>query len=689
MLNLIGKSEREKYMKRIVSLALSFVMLLTLCNAMIFTSFAEDEVFTATVQGTYEQSESEQDIVVRLELPSVTENYAAFYIDGGIVLPDGFAIKSFTTNNSVQIQATDYFVQTGKLNYDPVNSQNSIPAGTYYDVIITAPANAVGDYEITINSLCATDAAYDPIVSMATLSATLTITEPQGYAAKISAAATNPNPIRVGQTFKVNVGSNMDFASTEITITYPANLVLFDENLSSLGTATINAETAGIIKLADYGADKTAAPNNYVFAFYALNDGEASFSITAAGFGTGESAETADLTSARLPNALGITIDKTQYTVTMDDIFTGNPGVNHGETYYFYPESATGAYYTYYEIIVKKDGQNVNYTNADGRGWKVENVTGNLVITGRRTPSMYGVSWKGDNWSDVTSRPDHATYSKDFTFELPPDQPAGTEDGYRYEVRVEIGTEEYTGYTKDGQKYTIPGADIIDGIDIYVTKVPVYATQYTVTINGESGVVADNYTPPKGSNVVLHLTPEPGYKYEVEVNGAKVNFINNRYTITNVQANVTVNVSKSLDLSSANAVSFATLDATNLYLVLVGNQRIEGKTYTYNGNNMYWSSQYSAYAILVFGTNAPALTDFALITVDVVPTVEYDGDVNGTTNVDANDAQLVYNMYNAKYSAFEGNITMEKFLEADMNGDKEINSEDAVVIINQILNIND
>jgi hypothetical protein len=53
--------------------------------------------------------------------------------------------------------------------------------------------------------------------------------------------------------------------------------------------------------------------------------------------------------------------------------------------------------------------------------------------------------------------------------------------------------------------------------------------------------------------------------------------------------------------------------------------------------------------------------------------------------VDASDAQLVWNMYMAKaYTNFES-VEMSKFLEADVNGDKAINLDDAAAIIDEIL----
>lgn len=64
-------------------------------------------------------------------------------------------------------------------------------------------------------------------------------------------------------------------------------------------------------------------------------------------------------------------------------------------------------------------------------------------------------------------------------------------------------------------------------------------------------------------------------------------------------------------------------------------------------------------------------------------TFNVNGDVNGTELVDINDAQLVYNIYNAKYDSFD-NTTMAMFLAADMNGSKTVNSLDAAAVVGLI-----
>lgn len=52
--------------------------------------------------------------------------------------------------------------------------------------------------------------------------------------------------------------------------------------------------------------------------------------------------------------------------------------------------------------------------------------------------------------------------------------------------------------------------------------------------------------------------------------------------------------------------------------------------------------------------------------------------------MDASDAQLIWNMYNAVYSDFD-TVSVAKFLEADVNADKTVNVNDAAAVINKIL----
>ena len=102
---------------------------------------------------------------------------------------------------------------------------------------------------------------------------------------------------------------------------------------------------------------------------------------------------------------------------------------------------------------------------------------------------------------------------------------------------------------------------------------------------------------------------------------------------------------------------------------------------------MFWSEKYATYCYLVISDtlNAEdAKAEIGIMDGEKV-TVTNSMDVNGTGTLDASDAQLTFNMYNAVYSNFTDDVTMEKFLRADVNGDNKIDVKDAEAIVNQIL----
>ena len=132
------------------------------------------------------------------------------------------------------------------------------------------------------------------------------------------------------------------------------------------------------------------------------------------------------------------------------------------------------------------------------------------------------------------------------------------------------------------------------------------------------------------------------------------------------------------------------LDGTVMWLVTA----TEGETVLAygEGNTMFWSDKYNAYCYLVVSAESEDTvkqtvesTIIAATEGDVATQIGYDFDVNQTGAVDINDAQLTYDMYQAKmYSGFDI-VTMDKFLEADVNGDGAVNVDDAVAVVAQLL----
>ena len=113
--------------------------------------------------------------------------------------------------------------------------------------------------------------------------------------------------------------------------------------------------------------------------------------------------------------------------------------------------------------------------------------------------------------------------------------------------------------------------------------------------------------------------------------------------------------------------------AQSVMLVVVKTDLPEGKTLNYAGYPVFYSAEYEGYAYLtIIGANESLTPEDAAKNLSQVngttTEVAYTGDANMSGVVDMNDAQLVYDMYNATFTALNANgLTMEHFLRADMN----------------------
>ena len=107
---------------------------------------------------------------------------------------------------------------------------------------------------------------------------------------------------------------------------------------------------------------------------------------------------------------------------------------------------------------------------------------------------------------------------------------------------------------------------------------------------------------------------------------------------------------------------------------------------------MFWSDRYTvtgeeesgAYCWLVLSTDEMNTADQVMAYAETSIVKAADG-VSATTKVDVNDAQLVYDMYNASYMDFTDDLPMQKFLEADMATDAKLDTKDVAAIINYIV----
>ena len=150
-----------------------------------------------------------------------------------------------------------------------------------------------------------------------------------------------------------------------------------------------------------------------------------------------------------------------------------------------------------------------------------------------------------------------------------------------------------------------------------------------------------------------------------------------------------------------NVAEYINLDGKTMFLV-TAKWRDKVLAYGEEGT-MFWSDKYTvtgetetgAYCWLVVSTTemntidkVQAAAEDAIVEAAEGATataVKYNFDINGTTKVDVNDAQLAYDMYNAAYMEFTDTLPMWKFLEADMETDAKLDTQDVAAIISYIV----
>ena len=318
--------------------------------------------------------------------------------------------------------------------------------------------------------------------------------------------------------------------------------------------------------------------------------------------------------------------------------------------------------------------------------YTVENVTGTLMITGSRTEKTFTVTLEGNAAEDITNAKPTATYGIEYVFDLP------EESGAAYSVdRITIDGQDYTDFIVTGNTYTIDGMHIHGDIVITVSKT---VTEATVTVEGNGAGAAIGYqkTWELGKDYVLKLTPAAGYTYTVTatMDGERVEVIDNgddTYTVKNVTGDLVFHVEKKIVVTGVSVTQYVKINGANVWLIRNAVNVDEGKVPTYDGNPMFWSDAYDAYCYLVITEvlDEEEVKSKLDIADGTAPVLGDSMDVNGSGKVDASDAQLVYNMYNTMYAGFDGDVTVEKYLRADINKDGEINVQDAAAIIAKLL----
>ena len=292
------------------------------------------------------------------------------------------------------------------------------------------------------------------------------------------------------------------------------------------------------------------------------------------------------------------------------------------------------------------------------------------------------------NEEDVTGAAT-ALAGKDYTFTV------NKADGYSYTVSAAVnGTDVTSQMSINGNAYTIPGSLVAGPITVTVTKTQIPAA---VDVTKDDMVTGNDQATP-GEDYNFTIKGEAGKEYIVKAfdkSGNPVAVVMNAdgsYTIsgTNIPADgLTIQVTEKEPESDleVTATEYLKLSDTSMWLITATGTLEEGNQgFAYNGAVMFTSSQYgdsNCYLVISSGTQTEveeAAKAVITQTADTPIEVTYDKDVNRTGRVDINDAQMAYNMYNVTYTEF-GTATMQMFLEADVNGDKTVDTADAAMIV--------
>ena len=596
------------------------------------------------------------------------------------------ANTAFTPNHNTNKTTGARYI---RLTWLDLTSQTVIPKGQFCE--LKFKVLKAGEYHFQLTNIVISDYKGDAIMNVATAPGSVDVAATEapafvGYAV----SASEDKTVTVGESaeVKINVSNSDSIITTynayDLTLTYDTDKLTYNSCTAADALAVVKEDVPGTIRVIGFGDDKNLDTPAATLSFTAKGTGEAEVKITSAKVDIGSQAVGSDAPDAHILDTTTV-ISVTGYTVTLGEGLSGESTVAPGADYTFTATDADN--YDY--VISATMGGETTAANDNGNGtYTIPGVTGNLVINATMTPKSYNVTVEGTGAGDVTAA-DKATYNTDYTFTV-------TEDGnYTYNTTVTVGGKAYTLGAPENGKYTIPGTDIKGDIVISVTKTVKPSSVVSVT---KPDYVKGNDTATKGQDYTFTVEKEDGYDYseptvkvgDVDVTDKVVKNDDGSYTIpgSSITGNITIEVTKTAAVT-VDVTEYITLNGKVMYLVTASGNFAEGQAAKYDGVSMFWSEKYNAYAYLVISAdNLEAVKAEAAGKVKVAEgtaagTVDYSGDVNGTRVIDVNDAQLTYDMYNAKYESFDA-VTMPKFLNADVNGDKKVNVTDATAIVNLI-----
>ena len=521
-------------------------------------------------------------------------------------------------------------------------------------------------------------------------------------------------PVTVASSEKNITGFN----AYDMTFTYDPTALTLNTKTGDAANLTVE-DNDGTVRVRRYGATQ-ALGEALALEFTAKATASSTVKLTNAKFDLDANSINFDAPDAAISDADTV-VNANNFTVTLPDAFTSDETrlVPGGGSFTFKP---VDSHYTYTFTVKMGDNITEGLTFGANDTYTIANISGNVEVTCTgKTPKQYDVKYKIDEdvEQDVTKGPETVTYLNDYSFVVTP------RAGYSYRVVYSVDNGDPFVHTviavptanDDGTlTYTIPGKEIVGGVEIWIganteSGIPVVFTgngvedaasgnassmgknmPYYFTLNQREScdyTVTAYYQPlatPTASKRPATVRSLGNGKYVVEA----VNYNDYLYVYAH-SWNLVVKVEKVSHSAEEVTVSkYLELNDKTMMLVTVKGTPEGGSAFTYDGNTMYKVEGYGTdrYAWLVIVDKGQTLTQeeaaakVAISAADNVVTITPSFDVNMTGKVDVNDAQLVYDMYNGTYRDFN-QVSVEKFLRADVNATKTVDHTDGVAIVNQ------
>lgn len=504
----------------------------------------------------------------------------------------------------------------------------------------------------------------------------------------------------VGETALVGLYLGQNSTSREYNtyffqIDYDAEKLIFSSaTIGSKVPDVIDHSVPGRLTIGGYGEPRS--DSSIMLNFTVKAAGEATVKLVKAQMDVrANAAKDAQTASVPAGQSNTVTILCGGFPVVLPDCATGAAYVTENGDYTFTADPSYN-----YDFSATVNNEKVDIINNCDGSYTIKNVTGELVISANSAPTIktYAVTVEGDGSGDVSPLTP-ATHGQNYTFTVT--QAAN----YDYAVAVTVNGQPVTCTVSSSGRlytYTIPAASVTGPVVITVKKAPQSGTtQIVLTGSGTADVWGDvtSYTVKSGEAFTFGINHQEGFDYTVTVMAGEKTLTLQRnenastYTIPGdyikggiIMVSITKTAQLALTVNAAEYVKLINGNAVWLITAVPETKLPATKSLYYGDAAMFWSEKYEAYAwLLVDKGTAAGIAAAAKSVISVkgnsTVSVSYSGDVNGTGHIDINDAQYIYDLYNAKHSALD----MEKFLRCDVNGDREVNVEDVRMVVSLLL----